>query len=129
MRFDWVINMSKTAAGSAAPVWNVRLGTNGTTADTSVASFTGPSQTAAVSTAAIQFTAIITTTGASGKLFIYYHLLSGSGNATTGITAQGGSALTSAIDLTVSSSFLGISVAPGASSAWTNNNILTTITF
>jgi len=38
--FRWTVTMSKTAAGTAARTWFVKIGTAGTTSDTTVATFT-----------------------------------------------------------------------------------------
>lgn len=48
--FHWTLRATKTAAGVAAPVFNVRLGTAGSTADTAQCVHTGVAQTAVVDT-------------------------------------------------------------------------------
>lgn len=129
MRFDWLIDLTKTAAGTAQPIWNVRFGTGGTISDTARATFTEVAQTAVADDQIVQFTAIITTTGATGKLYIFFvrnHRVSGSTGFNGG---QGNVDLTAAFDLTVGSSIIGLSVTTGTSAAWTTNNILTTITY
>lgn len=48
MVFEWKLAASKTAAGVATPIYQVRIGAAQTTADTSRLSMTGPAQTAVV---------------------------------------------------------------------------------
>jgi hypothetical protein len=40
-RMHWLVTATKTAAGIATPIWNVRFGTAGSTADTTRLTFTG----------------------------------------------------------------------------------------
>src|SRR5687768_4221606 len=45
-RFTWQVSASKTGAGTAAPIYNIRVGSARTTADTARLVLTGPAQTA-----------------------------------------------------------------------------------
>lgn len=117
----WRIYMTKTAAGTAAPTWIVRVGTAGTTADTARLTFTGPAQTAAVDTGFVEITAILRNVGASGVLvggLILNHNLATTGFANVGsptlqVTSVG-------FDTTVTGTIIGVSVNPGASGVWTH---------
>lgn len=119
--FKWRIFMTKTAAGTAAPVWRVRVGVNGTVADAAILTFTGPAQTAAIDTGFVEITAILRSVGAAGVLaggLILNHNL-----ATTGFANIGSPTLqvTSAgFDTTVPGTVVGVSVNPGASGVWTH---------
>lgn len=128
--FKWRIFMSKTAAGAAAPLWNVRVGPGsggvGVLSDTSRLLFTG-TQTAAADTGFVEIFAILRNTGASGVLaggLTLNHNLNNTGfssSAGAGATLQ----VTSAgFDTTVANLFVGVSVNPGASGVWTHQVIL-----
>ena len=129
MRFDWMMDISKTAAGSTAAVWNIRLGTLGTTSDASILAITDTTQSAAVDSMIQFWTAVIVITGATGKLFIYSGRQHIAAAAAGFLASQGRANLTSAINLTTANLILGISVASGTSAVWTIQNILTQITY
>lgn len=119
--FKWRMFMTKTAAGVAAPAWNVRVGTLGTTGDASRLLFTGPAQTAAVDTGFVEITAILRNTGVAGVLaggLVLNHNLAATGFANVGspvlqVTSAG-------FDTTVASLIVGVSVNPGAAGVWTH---------
>lgn len=122
--FKWRFFMTKTAAGTAAPSWNVRVGTNGTTADTARLTFTGPAQTAAVDTGFVEIIAVLRNVGAAGVvaggLSLTHNL------ATTGFANIGSPTLqvTSAgFDTTTAGLIVGVSVNPGAAGVWTHQVI------
>ena len=123
--FMWSLNMSKTAACTSAPIYNIRVGTAGTTGDTARLTFTSAqSQTAATDNAILQIQCVVTTAGASGIINGGYQL--GHKNSTTGfcatqMDAQGPTA-SAAFDLTVASLIFGLSINPGntgANAVWT----------
>ena len=119
--FKWRMFMTKSAAGIAAPIWNVRLGVLGTVVDTARLTFTGPAQTAVVDTGFVEITAILRNTGASGVLaggLTMTHNLAATGFANIGSpTLQVTSA---AFDTTTANLIVGVSVNPGASGVWTH---------
>jgi len=119
----WTVSVTKTAAGTAAPLWSVRFGTTSTTADTAILNFTGNAQTAIADTGKITIECVFRTVGASAVLVGHYmlvHLL-----PTTGLsTGQGGVFTTSAgFNSTTAGAFLGLVLNTGASSAWTVNQV------
>jgi hypothetical protein len=121
----WTVSVTKTAAGTAAPLWSVRFGTTSTTADTAILNFTGNAQTAIADTgeATIQCTFRTVGSGTSAVLVGHYklvHVL-----PTTGLsTGQGGVFTTSSgFNSTTASSFLGLTLNTGASAAWTVNQV------
>lgn len=119
-RFVWEGTFTKTAAGVATPIYQLRCGTAGTTADTSRASFTGVAQTGVADTAKIRAEAVVRTTGASGILQVgltMIHNLAATGFANIANTTF--QSTTAAFDLTVANSVLGWSMNPGASGVWT----------
>jgi hypothetical protein len=121
--FLWTICMSKTAASTAAPTFNVRVGTAGAVGDTSRCLFTGPVQSAVADTAIMRIIAKFNAVGASaviqGELEMQ-HNLAATGFATTGpagllqISTTG-----SSFDSTPAGSIIGLSMNGGASAAWT----------
>lgn len=119
--FRWRIVLSKSAAGTAAPVWVVRVGTAGATSDSGILTFTQvAAQTAVVDTGIYDITAILRNTGASGILagmLSMTHVLATTGLSTLGANVQ--QVTSSGFSTTVASSIVGLSVNPGASGVWT----------
>lgn len=112
---------TKTAAGTATPIFNLRTGTAGTTADTSRLSYTGVAQTAVVDTAYLEFMATFRAVGASAIVAAWLrfdHDLASTGFANASRGFQG-SAVSSTFDSTTASMGIGVSVNGGASAAWT----------
>jgi hypothetical protein len=121
--FRWLIAMSKTAAGTAAPTFNIRFGTAGAIGDTSRCLFTGPAQSAVVDTAQLEIIGTFRAVGASaiiqGELKLH-HNLAVTGFATVNpagvvfLSTTGGT-----FDSTVAASIIGLSMNGGTSAAWT----------
>ena len=117
----WRISMTKTGAGVAAPVWIIRVGTAGTTADTARVTFTQVAlQTAVIDAGVVDITAILRNVGAAGVMagaLRMNHVLAITGFSTLSTNVQ---QVTSAgFDTTVASSIIGLSVNPGAAGVWT----------
>lgn len=115
------IVITKTAAGVATPVFNIRTGTAGTTADTARLTYTGVAQTAVIDTGYLEFQCTFRVVGASAVLATWLrfdHDLAATGfaNATRGFQGQ---AVSGTFDSTTASMGVGISINPGASAAWT----------
>lgn len=121
-RFRWTLAMTKTAAGTAAPVWSVRVGTAGTTGDTARLTFTQVAlQTAAIDTGWVEIVAIIRSVGAAGVMaggLHMAHVLAATGFSTLDHNVM--SAVSAGFDTTVANLFVGVSVNPGASGVWTH---------
>jgi len=121
----WTISVTKTNAGTTAPAWTVKFGTNASTADTTLLSFTGAAQTAAVDTGmfTIQCTFRTVGSGTSAVLVGHYslvHQLDSTGLS----TGNGGAFATSAgFNSTTANAFLGVTVNSGASAVWTVNQV------
>lgn len=62
-RYRWHVGLEKTAAGSATWTMRVRVGVNGTTSDTTVATWTSGTNTAAIDQALIVIEARVTAVG------------------------------------------------------------------
>lgn len=121
----WDISVTKTAAGTAAPAWTVRFGTNSSTADTTILTFTGAAQTAAVDTGMITIQCTFRTVGSGTSAVLVGHYRLVHQLDSTGLsTGNGGAFATSAgFNSTTASAFLGVTVNSGASAAWTVNQV------
>lgn len=119
--FRWVVTATKTAAGVATPIWNVRVGTAGTTADTGRLTFTGLAQTAAIDTGRFAIDVNVRTIGASGVISGTYalvaHRLAATGFCNQAIDCV--QATSASFDLTPTGSVIGLSVNPGSAGVWT----------
>lgn len=126
--FRWRFTMTKTAAGVATPIFNLRYGTAGSTADTSRGTHTLLAQTAATDTGWCDVEAIIRAVGASGQIqsmLSFRHV-----NTTTGLAnaaqEQIKQAISGTFDTTPSGSIIGVSCNPGASGVWTFQSVSVT---
>jgi hypothetical protein len=118
MVFEWKLSASKTAASTATPIYQIRIGANQSTADTSRLSLTGPAQTAAVDVGILTVLITVRNVGAAGVLqgiACWSHNL---GTATGfGANIEGTSA---GFDNTaLGGQFVGLSINGGTSAAWT----------
>ena len=64
-QFLWTISASKTAAGIAGPIYNIRIGSARTTSDTARLTLTGPAQTAIADIGTLFVMATVRVAGAS----------------------------------------------------------------
>jgi hypothetical protein len=113
-------NVVKTAAATAAPVITVRVGTAGTTADTSRAALTFAAQTAVIDEGWFEVECKFNAAGAAAviqALGNLYHRLVTTGLNVTGTFTQVLNTGAS-FDVTGASLGIGISVNAGASSSW-----------
>jgi hypothetical protein len=119
-RYRCVFDVTKTAAGVAAPILNIRFGINGTAADTSRGALTFAAQTAVIDAGTIELLATFRVVGASGVLQSKAEIRHGL--SITGLSTEVSPvrlATSGAFDTTVASSFLTLTVNGGASAAWT----------
>lgn len=113
-------SVSKTAAGSAAPDIHVKVGTAGTTADTSRATITMALQTAVADNGFVDVEVIFRVAGASAvlqSLAIIDHRLAATGLSTSNTDSQ--TIVSAAFDATPANLKIGVAVNVGASSNWT----------
>jgi hypothetical protein len=114
--------MSKTAAGTATPILNVRLGTAGTTSDTSRVTLTHTAQTAAADTGVYDLEVLFRTVGSGTSAVIVAggvldHVLAATGLSVSNTAIATG--VSSGFDSTVANLGIGVSVNGGTSAAWT----------
>lgn len=118
---EWNIFMTKTAAGVASPVWNIRVGINGSTADTARCVFTQvAAQTGAADAGWVKIIAILRNIGAAGVLgagLTMNHVLAATGFST--LTENVQQVTSAGFDTTVANTIVGLSVNPGAAGVWT----------
>lgn len=114
-KYEWVIHLSKTAAGTAAAALNVRIGSNQSTADTSRLALTQTVAQAATATSAHMWVTVYpTVVSATGILAGCFGFDSGA-NFGSGKDAQSSTFDNSGL----AGSYIGLSVNTGASAAWT----------
>lgn len=123
------LSLSKTGAGTAAPVWTVRLGTAGSIVDASQWAHTGALQTAVAETGFYMLCCTVRSLGASGVLQGTLTVVRTGGAAATGLSSVPAVELSGAgADKTwVSGQGLGLSINAGASSAWTVTQCIATL--
>lgn len=119
--FRWRISVSKTAAGVAAPAYQVRVGAARTVADTSRLTINGPAQTAVADVAVIEILLTVRSIGAAGVIqgtIIMSHNGAAVGFANNDAGAVEGTS--AGFDMTViAGQFIGLSINGGAAAAWT----------
>jgi hypothetical protein len=120
------ISLSKTNNGVAAPVYNIRVGTLGTTGDTAVCTFTGAAQTAVIDVGYVTIEAVWRTVGASGVLAGTFSMVHNTGAATglIGSISPVIEVTSSAFNTTTASLIMGVSVNGGASAAYTVTRVV-----
>jgi hypothetical protein len=120
--FRWTLYMTKTAAGVAAPIWAVHVGTAGTVADAARVTFTQVAlQTAVIDTGVVEITAILRNVGAAGVLaggLAMTHVLAATGFST--LTDNVMQVTSAGFDTTIAGTIIGVSVNPGAAGVWTH---------
>jgi len=120
-KLAWRISVSKTGAGVAAPVFQIRIGAAASTADTSRVSLTGPAQTAVIDAGVYTIMATVRSVGVSGVIQGTLDL--SHNGAAVGLANNDASAVeaaSSAFDNTALAGLnIGLSVNGGASAAWT----------
>ncbi len=119
--FKWKLSLSKTAAGTAANTFDVRVGTAGTTADTSRLSFTTGTATGVVDQGQIDIMAVVrgplSASGVMQGIFNLSHELAATGlhNKATRVHHV----LSGAFDVTVANLIIGLSCTTAASTVLT----------
>lgn len=121
MVFEWYFPVTKTA-GTAGPVYTIRIGANQTTADASRLAITGPAQTAVADTGFVRVMVTVRSVSATatmtGMVWLQHNL------AATGLAnTPAGFSLVQATSATFDNTalggqFVGLSVNPGTSGAW-----------
>lgn len=128
MFWEWKLAISKTAAGAATPIWQIRIGPNQTTGDTSRLSITTVAQTAAADTAFVTVLVTCRSVGVTGViqgLVRIDHNLAATGFANTPAGFNLVEGTSAGFDNTaLGGQFIGLSINGGASAAWTINQAI-----
>jgi len=123
---NWNIAVLKTAAGVAPPVFTVRFGTTGTTADATLLTFTGSAQTAVADGGLFSIKCTFKTVGAGTTAVLagYYTLMHNAQVVGLSVLPVNFSFQTSpGFNSTLTNAVLGITVDSGAAAAWTINQV------
>lgn len=121
MVFEWYFPVTKMA-GTATPIYTIRIGANQSVADTSRLVITGPAQTAVADTGFIRVMLTCRLVGVTGVLqgmTWLQHNLAATGLANTPAGFSLVQATSAGFDNTaLQGQYIGLSVNPGASGAW-----------
>lgn len=125
--FKWTVIATKTAAGVATPIYNIRIGSLRTTGDTTRLTLTGPAQTAIVDKGILTIIVTVRSVGASGVIqgnASWQHTgTAASSTIGTGFANDGSGHVdgTSAgfDNSNLGGSYIGLSINGGASASWT----------
>jgi hypothetical protein len=118
--FQWVITITKTAAGVATSTFDIAVGTTGSVSDAAVLSFTKPAGTAVADEGIFKLYMTVRSVGAAGTAigeFEMVHNLAATGHSilpTVAVSTLSGSFVTTTANLIV-----GVCVTSGASDAIT----------
>lgn len=119
-KIRFVLDLTKTAAGTASAVFDIAFGTDGDVNDTARVSFTKIAGTAAIDTMRVVIEAVVRSVGSAGVVV-------GQFSMTHNLLATGFSTLPAASLVTISSGFandgqelfIGLNITSGASDVWT----------
>jgi hypothetical protein len=116
----WRISASKTAAGTATPIYNIRVGAAKTTADTARLTLTGPAQTAIADIGTLHIMVTIRTGGSgtvlAGTAWWNHRGTAANTNDSTGHVEGTGASFDAS---GTAGHFFGLSINGGTSAAWT----------
>jgi hypothetical protein len=125
-RYLLSFEMSKTAAGTATPIFTLRYGTNASTADTALTTHTFAAGTAAADAAYVTVDAYFRSVGSGTSAVITAVVSLDTNLTTTGFSnaVKNVQAASSGFNSTTASTYLGLSINGGTSAAWTINQVL-----
>lgn len=121
----WKLYLTKTAAGTAASTFDVRVGTAGSTADTARLSFTTDIGTAVIDIGYIEIVVVcrgpLSASGVMVGTFTMTHDLAITGFGTKAVRVQ--NVVSGTFDVTTAGLKIGLTVTTGAAQAWTFKQI------
>lgn len=124
--FIWRVSGSKTAAGVAAPIYTIRIGSARTTSDTLRVQMTGAAQTAATDTGLLTVMATVRNVGASGiirAIATWSH--SGASTGFANDLAGATEGISAAFDNSaLGGNYVGLSINGGASASWNITQVI-----
>lgn len=124
-RYTVTFEMSKTAAGTATPIFTLRYGTNASTADTALTTHTFAAGTAAADAAYVTVDVYFRSVGSGTSAVVSATVSLDTNLTTTGFSnaVKNVQAASSGFDSTTANTYLGLSVNGGTSAAWTVNQV------
>lgn len=128
MVFEWEIIVTRSGAGTATPVFQIRTGTNKSTADTSRLSITTAAQTGVADTGKIVVQATVRSVSATGVIRGNVHIqhnlaATGLANTPAGFNLVEGSS--AAFDNSaMAGQFVSLSINTGANSTWVIEQVI-----
>lgn len=118
--FKWRFRASKTAAGVVAPIFSIRTGTAGTTADAARTTHTSTAaQTAVTDSGMIEIDAVLRVAGSSAILQSDIRMDHVSADGAGMGTLRYLTATSAAFDITPAGTIIGVSCNPGTAGVWT----------
>jgi len=121
-RYHMIFNVSKTAAGLATPILNIRFGTAGTTGDAARCTLTFTAQTAAIDAGTFEVWTTFRTVGSGTSAVLQCVGQRSHGLSITGLgnlVSNTILATSAGFDSTVANSKIGASITSGTSAVWT----------
>ena len=124
--FRWTISASKSAAGTATPVYSIRIGANATTADTARLQITGPAQTAAADVGLLTIIVSVRSVSATGVIqgttnWSHNGAAAGFCNNDAGAVEGTSAAFDNSA---LGGQYIGLSIDGGASASWTLTQVV-----
>jgi len=120
--FYWAISVSKSANGTATPVYTIRIGAARTTSDTSILAITGPAQTAAADVGLIEIIGTVRSIGSGTSAIIQGSTFMAHNLAATGLANNAAAAVEATSSgfnsTTMAGQYIGLTINGGASNAW-----------
>ena len=131
-KIRFVLDLTKTAAGTASAVFDISFGTAGTAADTARVSFTKIAGTAAIDVARVVIEAVVRSVSATGVVvgqFTLTHNLAATGFSTLPV----GNVVTISsgfdnLPATLDPGYIGLNITSGAADVWTVQKVEASLT-
>ena len=122
MLFRWFVWIGKTAAGTGAPIFTLKIGAAQSTADTTRATITGVAQTAAIDSGLFTFLCHVRSVSATGQVVFNYSIGGKLIAVATGFGSAGLSNIPATFDNTaLAGQYVGLAIDPVATGTpvWT----------
>lgn len=130
--FMWRMSCSKTGAGTAQPIYNIRIGSGRTTSDTARLTLTGPAQTAIADIGTLYIMMTVRSIGASGVIqgsAWWVHRGTAANTTTSGTGFANDSTghiegTSAGFDMTaLAGNYIGLSINGGTSAVWSPTQV------
>lgn len=128
-KIKFVLDLTKTAAGTASAVFDIAFGTAGTVADTARVSFTKIAGTAAIDNARVVIEAVVRSVGVAGVVvgqFTLTHNLAATGFST--LPCGSLTTISAGFDNDGQELYIGLNITTGAADVWTVQKVEASLT-